>query len=260
MPRRDWGAACAVALALALALGIGGCGGSGPKVPRGDPDLRHGPTAIDSYAQVEFMRALLIASSDEFYAGGPAGDARTQLQRARALYNQLAGRVRTADPTVDREVTARFNLVARLLAQGAPPDRYRDFAGPLSDQLMDGVSQALVPRAAGADPGVKAEALRRIAIRMAADYDAATSALDDTQARLAFEEAWGMWRRGQAVANILGNELGSKQSLVKNTLATIHAKSFPQGPSIPQSPRPDQVDGASVEIVDAVVKRFGLAP
>src|SRR4051794_30326399 len=100
------------AAALA-ALAIAGCGssGSGGGVPRGNPDSRHGPAAVDAYASVELLRALVIASSDQYYAGGSATDARTQLQRARASYGALAPKVRAKDPVVDREVTARFDLL-----------------------------------------------------------------------------------------------------------------------------------------------------
>src|SRR3954470_20562710 len=130
--------------ALLAVVAIAGCGssGGGGGVPRGNPDLRHGPAAVDAYASVELLRALVIASSDQYYAGGSAADARTQLQRARASYGSLAPKVRTADPVVDREVTARFDLLARDLRRGISPDHYRDLATPLGDQLMDGVAQA----------------------------------------------------------------------------------------------------------------------
>src|SRR4051812_2897000 len=180
---------------LAVALAGCGSGGGGGSVPKGNPDARHGPAAVDAYSSVELLRALLVASSDSYYAGGSASDARTQLARARAAYDALAARVKAGDPVVDREVVARFNTLARDLHAGTTPDHYRDLAGPLSDQLMDGVSQALVPEAARTDRGVQAEALRRITTRMAATYDASASAPTDTTARLAFQEAWGLWRR-----------------------------------------------------------------
>jgi hypothetical protein len=249
----------AAAVAAAALLALAGCGGSNAKAPQGNPDARHGPQATDSYTQVEFIRALMIASSDEYAAGGSADDARAQLQRARALYDALAGRVRAADRVVDREVTARFELVANALRQGTPPDRYRGLAGPLSDQLMDGVSQALVPPDARADAGVKAEALRRVVLRMAADYDTSASALDDTQARLAFEEAWGTWRRAQVLDGLLKNDLGPEQGAVNNTLNNLRGSAFPQGPLVPDNPNADRVDAASTRIVTALVKRFGLA-
>jgi hypothetical protein len=51
----------AAALA-ALCLLAAGCGsGGGGSVPRGNPDSRHGPAAVDDYAAVELLRAKLVA-------------------------------------------------------------------------------------------------------------------------------------------------------------------------------------------------------
>src|SRR4051812_46632173 len=96
--------AVAAAVLAVLACALSACGSSGSgAAPQGNPDARHGPGAVDSYASVELLRALLIASSDSYYAGGSAGDARQQLVRARAAYDALAPRVRAKDPVVDRE-------------------------------------------------------------------------------------------------------------------------------------------------------------
>src|SRR6266513_1065770 len=99
---------------VALALLIAGCGsGGGGSVPKGNPDARVGPAVVDDYAAVELLRAQLIASSDSYYAGGSAGDARTPLARARSAYDVLARRVKAKDAVVDREVIARFNTLTR---------------------------------------------------------------------------------------------------------------------------------------------------
>lgn len=250
--------AALAAACLTAAVAFAGCGGSGPKVPRGNPDARRGADVVDHYAQVEFLRALLVASSDSYYAGGSADDARTQLRRARAAYDQLAGGVRAGDPIVDREVVARFDLVAKLLRQGVAPDRYRDFVGPLADQLMDGVAQALVPDAARSDAGVQAEALRRVALRLSATYDASGGGADDTPSRLAFEESWGLWRRAQALQTLLGGKLGSQRNRVMNALANLRGPAFPNGPLQPDQPAAAKVDAASTRIVQALDSRFGL--
>lgn len=249
----------AAAAAACLVLAVAGCGGNGAKVPRGNPDSRHSPQVVDSYAQVEFLRALLIASSDSYYAGGSAEDARTQLRRARASYDQLAGRVKAADPVVDREVVARFDAVATVLRQGIPPDRYRDLVGPLADQLMDGVSQALVPPAGRADSGVPAEALRRVALRMSATYDAASSSEADTPSRLAFQEAWGLWRRAQALQSLLATDLGGQADRVANALDGLRQPAFPNGPLQPDQPPAAKVDAVSARIVQVLDRRFALA-
>jgi hypothetical protein len=248
----------AAAACVAAALVAAGCGGGGSSVPRGNPDARHGAAAVDSYASVELLRALLVASSDSFYAGGSADDARTQLARARASYDALAPRVRAVDPVVDREVTVRFDLLARDIRRGIRPDRFRDLSNPLSDQLMDGVSQALVKPAARGDRGLQAEALRRVTTRMAATYDAATSAAGDPTARLAFEESWGLWRRAQTLTALIKPDLGGQKDRVTNTLNGLRASAFPQGPTQPDSPPAGKVDAAGTRVVRALDKRFGF--
>jgi hypothetical protein len=248
----------AAAACVATALAAAGCGGGGSTVPRGNPDARHGAAAVDSYASVELLRALLVASSDSFYSGGSADDARTQLARARASYDALAPRVRAADPVVDHEVIVRFTLLARDLRRGIRPDRFRDLSNPLSDQLMDGVSQALVKPAARGDRGLQAEALRRVTTRMAATYDAATSAAGDPTGRLAFEESWGLWRRAQALTALIKPDLGGQKDRVTNTLNGLRGSAFPQGPTQPDSAPAGKVDAAGTRLVRALDKRFGF--
>src|SRR4051794_30548865 len=220
-----------------LGLLMVGCGsGGGGAVPQGNPDARHGPAAVDDYAAVELLRARLVASSDGFYAGDSAEDARTQLQRARAAYNVIAGRVKANDPVLAREVTARFDVLARDLRHGIAPDHYRDLANPLSDQLMDGVTQALVPDAARSDRGVQAEALRRVTQLLAATYDASAGLADDTTTRLAFEESWGLWRRALALTALIKPNLGAQKNTVAGTLNGLRGAAFPEGPRLPDSP------------------------
>ena len=244
---------------LLAALAFAGCGDGGTAIPKGNPDTRHGPQAVDSYAQVEFLRALLIASSDSYYAGGSADDARAQLNRAKTGYDSLAGRVRAADPVVDREVSARFAAASKAIREGTAPDHYRDLVGPLADQLMDGVSQALVPASARTDAGVQAVALSRVALRMSATYDASTASAGDTPGRLAFEEAWGLWRRAQALDVLLATELGSKKSRVASALNNLRGPAFPNGPIAPDAPAAPKVDAASTKVIQTLNDRFRLA-
>lgn len=249
----------AAALA-AIALVIAGCGSGGSgSVPRGNPDSRHGPAAIDSYAAVELLRAQLVASSDSYYSGGSAADARLQLQRARAAYDALAPRVKKNDPVVDREVVARFDTLARDIRAGTSPDHFRDLAGPLADQLMDGVSQALVPTAARTDRGVQAEALRRVTTRMAATYDASASGADETTTRLAFEEAWGLWRRALALTALIKPDLGGQKNAVAGPLNGLRGSAFPDGPLPVDAPPAPKVEKAGSKVIDALNKRFGFA-
>jgi hypothetical protein len=248
------------AAALAgLVLLIAGCGSSGSgSVPRGNPDARHGAAAVDNYAAVELLRAQLVASSDSYYAGGSAGDARIQLGRARAAYDALARRVKAKDPVVDREVVARFNVLGRDIRRGIAPDHYRDLAGPLADQLMDGVSQALVPQSARTDRGVQAEALRRLTARLAATYDAASGAAGDTTTRLAFQDAWGLWRRTLALTALIKPDLGSQKNTVAGTLNSLRGTAFPNGPNVPDAPPVERVDRAGTKVIDALDRRFGF--
>jgi hypothetical protein len=250
----------AAALA-ALAILIAGCGGGGSgSVPRGNPDSRHGPAAVDDYAAVELLRAQLVASSDSYYAGGSAGDARIQLARARGAYDVLARRVKAKDPVVDREVIARFDTLTRDIRRGVAPDRYRDLAGPLADQLMDGVSQALVPRAARSDRGVQAEALRRVTARLAATYDASASGGDETTTRLAFQDAWGLWRRALALTTLIKPDLGGQKDTVAGSLNGLRGSAFPNGPNVLDTPPAHKVDSAGTKVIDALDKRFGFTP
>jgi hypothetical protein len=247
-----------VAACIAAGLLIAGCGSGGSSVPRGNPDARQGAAAVDSYASVELLRALLVASADGYYAGGSAADAGRQLQRARAAYAQLSPRIAAGDPVLEREVTARFDLLARDLRRGVRPDRYRDLANPLTDQLMDGVSQTLVKPGARSDPGLQAEALRRVASRMAATYDAATTGAGDTTGRLAFQEAWGLWRRSLALTALVKPDLGGQKNTVAGTLNGLRGSAFPQGPTEPDAPSAGKVDKAGTRVADALTKRFGF--
>jgi hypothetical protein len=200
----------------------------------------------------------LIASSDGYFAGGSAADARTQLSRARTAYDALAGRVKANDPAVDREVVARFNLLASDLRRGIHPDHYRALAGPLFDQLMDGVTQALVPTSARSDRGLQAEALRRLAARLAATYDAAATTPGGTTARLGFEEAWGLWRRAQVLSGLIKQSLGGESGAVTGTINNLRGSAFPNGPRAPGAPPASKVDSASAKVVAALNKRFAL--
>jgi hypothetical protein len=245
----------AIAAACVLTAATAGCGSAGGGgVPQGNPDARHGAAAVDSYASVELLRALLVASSDGFYAGGSADDATTQLERARDAYDALRERVISADPVLDREVTTRFDVVAAALRRGVTPDRYRDLTGPLSDQLMDGVAQALVQPKVRSDRGVQAEALRRLASRMSATYVAAA----EGGSPLAFEESWGLWRRALALTTLIKGDLGPQKGTIAGALNGLRGSAFPKGPLLPDSPKAEKVDSARDRVQRALEKRFGF--
>lgn len=249
----------AAALLAALVAGCGGSGGGGGgAVPRGNPDVRFGPRAVDNYSAVELLRALIVASSDAYYAGASAADARTQLLQARSNYAVLADQVRAADPVVDREVVARFNLLQHLIRSGIAPDHYRDLATPLGDQLMDGVMQAIVPPKGQRDRGIQAEALSRVVTRMDATYDTAASGGDPDTDRLAYEQSWGLWRRALTLTAILKPYLGSKKNMVAGTLNNLRGTAFMNGPLPPDAPDATKADAATQRVTQALVARFGL--
>lgn len=243
----------------AVALLLAGCGSADSgTVPRGDPDTRHGPAAVDDYAAVELIRARLLASSDAYYAGGSADDARIQLERARSAYGVLEARVKAKDPVVDREVIVRFNELARDIQRGMAPDHFRDLTTPLADQLMDGVSQAIVPAAARSDRGLQAEALRRVTALLAATYDASASGADETTARLAFQSSWGLWRRALALTALIKPDLGGQKSAVFDSLNNLRGKAFPNGPNTLDTPPAEKVDQVRTKVIDALDERFGF--
>ena len=248
-----------IAVIAAAALVLAGCGGGSSSVPQGSPDARHGANAVDSYAAIELLRAKLVASSDSYYSGGSVEDARRQLQRALAAYEPMRPRVAAADPVLGREVDARFNLLVRDLRRGIQPDHYRDLSGPLGDQLMEGVSQALLKPAARTDRGLQAEALRRVTGRLAATYDAAAGAAasGDPASRLAFQESWGLWRRALALTALIKPDLGGQKDTIAGALNGVRA-AFPNGPNEPDSPAAAKVDKASLKVMDALNKRFGF--
>jgi hypothetical protein len=251
--------AAAAAVLVSLACALTACGGSGSAAaPQGNPDARHGRAAVDAYASVELVRALLIASSDSYFAGGSAADARRQLTRARATYDPLRPRVRANDPVVDREVVARFDLLARDIRRGIPAVHYSGLAGPLADQLMDGVAQAAVSAPARSDRGVQAEALRRVTTRLAATYDTAAAGADRRTARLAFEESWGLWRRAVTLTALIQANLGSQGNAVAASLNQLRGNAFKDGPVMPAAPPAATVDSTRTKVVDAVTKRFGF--
>jgi hypothetical protein len=251
-------AAAALAV-VAVSMLTAGCGSDGTGCQqRVNPDTRHGPAAVDDYAAVELLRARLVASSDSYYSGGSAADARTQLDRARAAYDILAPRVKKHDPVVDREIVARFDTLARDIRRGTSPDHFRDLATPLADQLMDGVTQALVPQAARSDRGVQAEALRRVTARLSATYDASAVGGDDTTTRLAFEESWGLWRRALALTALIKPDLGGQKDAVAGSLNGLRGSAFPDGPTVIAAPPADKVDAAGTKVTDALSKRFGF--
>ena len=110
----------------------------------------------------------------------------------------------------------------------------------------------------GAVSGVQAEALRRVSTRLAATYDAAAAGADQTTTRLAFEEAWGLWRRALALTTLIKPDLGGQKDTVAGSLNGLRGSAFPDGPALIDAPPSSRVDSARQKVVDALSKRFGF--
>jgi hypothetical protein len=93
---------------------------------------------------------------------------------------------------------------------------------------------------------------------MAATYDASAANLDETTARLAFQESWGLWRRALALTTLIKPNLGSQKNTVAGTLNGVRGTAFPDGPRVLDSPPSQKVDAASTKVIDALNKRFGF--
>ncbi len=251
--------AATAAVLVALACLLAACGNSSSaKPPQGNPDARFGPQAVDDYAAVELLRAQLIAAGDGYASGAPASDARTQLNQARVAYSVLEPRVKAKDPIVDREVAARFAKVEQEIAKPIGRQAFAGSIGPLFDQLMDGVAQALVREKARDDRGLQAETLRRVVARLAGTYDSAASALDAQTERLAFQQSWGLWRRASTIDGPLSATLGPDSGTVTNTISNMKGYAFPNGALPLANPPANKVDEDSAKVIAALVKRYGL--
>lgn len=240
----------ALAVALVAATFLAACGSDAADVPRGDPSVRHGERAVTDFLAVEEIRSHLSAASDYYYAGGAAPPTRTLIGQAHDAYNALAERVARRDPVLDREVKVAFERADRAIERGATPDGARDTIDPLSDQLMDGVVQALVPRAARQDPGLQATVLTRLLERLNVLRDAGLPQL--------FAQEWGYLRRAQALHVALAEDLGPQKDEVTNAFGRLRDKSFPDGALAPQGSEPEPPAQAVDRIREALEERFGL--
>src|SRR5204863_8736480 len=92
--------------------------------------------------------------------------------------------------------------------------------------------------------------------RMAATYDASASAPTDTTARLAFQEAWGLWRRALALTALIKPNLGAQKDTIAGTLNGLRGAAFPSGPTQLDARPATKVDTGETKIVDALNTRF----
>ena len=239
------------AAAVLAALLLAGCGGGGDaKVPRGDPAVRHGENAVADFLAVEEIRAHLAAASDYYYSGGGANPTSTLIGQAADRYSGLARRVTAKDATLHREVQVGFQRAFRAIEREATPDGARDTIDPLSDQLMDGVVQALVPKAARQDPGLQAAVMSKLLERV--------NVLSDAGLPQLFAQEWGYLRRAQAIHVALAEELGPQKGAVTDAFGRLRDKSFPDGARTPTGAEPEPPARAIDRIREALEERFGL--
>ena len=237
-------------MAAALVLPLAGCGDDAATVPRGDPAVRHGERAVADYLAVEEIRSHLAAASDYYYSGGSAASTRALIGQARDRYLSLAERIAGRDPVLTREVGVAFERADRAVERGATPDGARDTIGPLADQLMDGVVQALVPREARQDPGLQAAVMSKLLERVDVLSDAGLPQL--------FAQEWGYLRRAQALHVALAEDLGPEKDDVTNAFGRLRDRSFPEGAVAPKGAEPEPPARAVDRIRDALEERFGL--
>jgi hypothetical protein len=246
-----------VAAAVAAAAALAGCGDDGERPPQGPPQNRHGGGAIERFRIVELARARLVAASD-LTALGRRQDAAFHFRRAARLWTELSPRVRESDPVLEREVSAAFARVADELAHAASFDQVRDRLSPLANQLLEGVVDALVPRPARADPGVKARVLLDLLGQMEREYALARRPGAGVPGRLAQEHAWTLLGRSQAVARAMVDDLGPQRETVVEGLKETR-ELFPAGAAPPPSPAPlAELRERLQRVRRALTERFGI--
>ena len=231
-------------------------------MPHGPPVERHGERALGDLALVERSRARLVASSD-LYALGFAPDARDHLAAAETAYaERLSGRVRARDRLLDREIGAAFQATDEAMGALAPFGAVRPRLAPLSDQLIGGAAEALVPGPARTDPGVQAEVLSRLAAGLSEAYAAGlSSALPERRARLSQQQAYGLLARSQGLARGLAPSLGPESGAVIDTLSDVRARAYPVGIQRPDfAAPPREVATLTDRVRRALERRYGLAP
>ena len=209
---------------------LAGCGGDLPvAVPQGPPAARHGERTLVEMTQVESARAALVSASD-LYALERIAPARAHVRRGRELYLAQLGRgVRGRDRALHREVVAAFAAIDADLRGRAPLPAVRARVAGLSGQLLDGVEGVLVPAAARADAGARAEVLSRT---LRALDDAYRAGVDGGKAR-EVERAYGLLARSQALVRGLADSLGPRKDAVLLTLSSARMRAYPTGVARP---------------------------
>lgn len=233
-PPRHRRASAPGVLLLLLALLAGACGQSEEEAPpRGPAAERHGERAVAALTRAEDVRARLVAASD-LYGLRAVEDARGHLAAARATYAPLSPRAGARDRRLDVEISRAFSLVDARMRRGASPARVEEPINLLTGQLLDGALDLLLAPAARADPGVRAEALRRTSSALARRFAKGSGPGGGRGTRRARQHAYGLLARSQILARGLSGALGPEREPVVFALGSIRFEAYPLG----LSPRP----------------------
>lgn len=219
---------------LLLALIAGACGqGEEEAPPRGPAAERHGERAVAALTRAEDVRARLVAASD-LYGLRAVEDARGHLAAARATYAPLSPRIGARDRRLDVEISRAFSLVDARMRRKASPARVEEPINLITGQLLDGALDLLLAPAARADPGVRAEALRRTSSALARRFAKGSGPGGGRGTRRARQHAYGLLARSQILARGLSGALGPERDPVVFALGSIRFEAYPLG----LSPRP----------------------
>jgi hypothetical protein len=243
--------------AAACVAAVSGCGEDTEAAPHGSPVERHGEQAVATVQQIEQIRARLVAAAD-LYGLRQAGDARLHLRVAQSRWAELEPRVEPEDAVLAREMSAGFERIDRLMADRATFDSVRDLLSPLSDQLLGGVTAALLDQDATADRGLQAEVTRRIVTEMAGTFAQGTRPGDDPARRTSLQYSYGLMARAQAIARGLSKSLGAEKDDVTNTLSNVRERNFPDGLDHPQPKPAEAMSAAAARITAALARRYDL--
>lgn len=253
----------AALLALAGALLLASCGGGGrapaaKPPPEGSPALRHPSSDIAGALAVEDTRAHLLAAS-RLYLTKRYESAAAQVEAARSEYRRIGTAVRQRNPVLDRELSAAFPLLNAQIAEHVSASALGRRLGPLQGQVLDAALADAVSGAARRDPGVAALVAGRLARQAGREYAVAASEGFTASGVRAYQDAFGLVARAQAVARQIGGALGPQNGAVSRSLADAYSAGFPTGVLTPRHLPAARVEADLARARAALSRRFGFA-
>jgi hypothetical protein len=248
--------------ALASVLVLASCGG-GAKAPaakpppQGSPATRHPPSDIAGALAVEQMRAHLLAAA-RLYLNKRYRLAAAQVDAARFEYRHIGTAVRGRNPVLDRELSAAFRLLSAQISQHVSAPELGRRLGPLQGQVLDAALTDAVSGAARRDPAVSALVVGRLAQQAEREYAVAGSEGFSARGVRAYQDAFGLVARAQAVARQIG-ALGPQQGAVNRALGDAYAAGFPTGVRAPRRLPAARVEADLARARAGLSRRFGFA-